>query len=516
MDYIEKQLIESEVKLTQAVYNSKNNLLEIINKINTDEFINKDMQRLFDYAVMLYQKYDFMVLDENRVKQAISLDETLEEYMREVLKVNVEVFMIDYKLDIKGEYEIYSKNLGLYKYKKFIEENGNFNGLMQKMNNLAENTEDIRNFLLNSIDTCFGQYKSKPMESDIEVGMDILLREIETNNMELGIKQLNSPYTNHFTGGIFKGVHYLGASSGVGKTTWSFPLYILPILLAKDTDGEMNEKLLIIANEQDKKTFQKLFLTAIYTYCYRVTKANSKLVDRFIRRHRLERGLATDLDKRLLKDTYEYYKEKFKKRVKFVFMPMFNPNDIEVCITSNARKGYTNVLLDTMKAEQKGEYQLLSNLATRLDMIAKANDLRIVATVQLAIHSMNRKYLDHTCLAESKQIVEIAEHSLYFRYTDLEELNNLTVKRFKKGYDEYGNYTGIDYEQIIPSELEAYYNQMIKKKKDEYLGSKFMLVFVGKNRHGESNKIILVLINFDNMIYREIGVVEGLKYDNKF
>lgn len=516
MSYIEDQLIESEIKLTQAIYNDKNNLLEILHKVNTDDFLNKDMKKLFDYAIILYQKYDFSVLDESRVKQAISLDETLEEYMRDILKANVEVFMIDYKLDIKGEYELYSKHLGLYRYNKFFEENGGLEGILQKMNKLGENTEDMRDYLLNNVDKCFGQYKNKPIESEIEVGMEELLREIETNNMELGIRQLNSPYTNHFTGGIFKGVHYLGATSGVGKTTWSFPLYILPILLAKDTDGEMNEKLLIIANEQDKKTFQKLFLTSIYTYCYRMTKENSGLSDRFIRRHRLERGLATDLDKRLLKDTYNYYKENFKKRVKFVFMPMFSPNDIEVCITSNARKGYTNVLLDTLKAEQKGEYQLLSNLATRLDMIAKANDLRIVATVQLAIHSMNRKYLDHTCLAESKQIVEVAEHSIYFRYTDLEELTNLTIKRFKKEYDENGNYTGTDYEQIIPSELEAYYNQMIKKRKDEFMGSKFMLVFVGKNRHGESNKIILALINFDNMIYREIGIVEGLKYDNKY
>ena len=81
--------------------------------------------------------------------------------------------------------------------------------------------------------------------------------------MELGIRQQFNEYTNYFTGGIFKGVHYLGATSGMGKTTWAFPFYILPILLTKDMDNEMNEKLLIIANEQDKKTFQKLFLVGL-------------------------------------------------------------------------------------------------------------------------------------------------------------------------------------------------------------------------------------------------------------
>ena len=38
MEHLEKQLIESEIKLTQAIYNNKDNLLEIINKVDTDNF----------------------------------------------------------------------------------------------------------------------------------------------------------------------------------------------------------------------------------------------------------------------------------------------------------------------------------------------------------------------------------------------------------------------------------------------------------------------------------------------
>ena len=51
------------------------------------------------------------------------------------------------------------------------------------------------------------------------------------------------------------------------------------------------------------------------------------------------------------------------------------------------------------------------------------------------------------------------------------------------------------------------------KNKDLFQGMKLMLLFVGKNRHGESDKIILSMMNFDNMYYREIGIVEGLQYD---
>ena len=53
-----------------------------------------------------------------------------------------------------------------------------------------------------------------------------------------------------------------------------------------------------------------------------------------------------------------------------------------------------------------------------------------------------------------------------------------------------------------------------EKNKDEiWKGMKYMLIFVGKNRHGESDKIILARVNFDVLYYEEIGIVEGLKYD---
>ena len=40
-----------------------------------------------------------------------------------------------------------------------------------------------------------------------------------------------------------------------------------------------------------------------------------------------------------------------------------------------------------------------------------------------------------------------------------------------------------------------------------------MLVFIGKNRHGESGKVVLAKYNFDIFYYEEIGIVEGIKYD---
>lgn len=512
---VEQQLKDSEMSMVRLAYYDVRNYRELKAKIDSDDFIDLGMRVMFDSANILYRKYDFKKLDSERLKLIIS-DKDIDDELKELLKLNVDLFQMDLglSLDLKGEYEIYTKNLGMYKFIKFIEvDNGGLGSLYEKLNNIELNSEDVRNYLLANISNSFDNYKSKPKESDLEIGLDELIDEIVNDKLEIGIPQRYSFYTNHFTGGIFKGVQYLGASSGRGKTTWLMTLYLLPILLAKDTNGDMNEKILIIANEQDKKTFQKLILIAVYSHIYRFNRKNDSLKDRFIRRHRLERGLASSLDKRLLKDTAEFYKERFLKRIKFVFMPRFNPEDIQTCIENNAMYGYTNIIIDTMKAEQKGEYQLLANLATKLDMISKDLDLRIVATVQLAIHSMNRKYLDHTCLAESKQIVEIAEHSLYFRYTDITELGGLQIYKFTKEYDEKGNLTGA-FMELVGIDVLQEEQAVGEQNKDEiWKGMKYMLMFVGKNRHGESDKIILARVNFDILYYEEIGVVEGLKYD---
>ena len=512
---VEQQLKESEITIVRLAYFDVKNYRELKTKVDSDDFIDLGMRVMFDSASILYRKYDFKKLDSERLKLIIS-DKDIDEELKELLKLNVDLFQMDLglSLDLKGEYEIYTKNLGMYKFIKFIEvDNGGLSNLYEKLNNIEFNSEEARNYLLANISSSFDNYKSKPKESDLGQGIDELVDEIVNDKMEIGIPQKYGFYTNHFTGGIFKGVHYLGASSGRGKTTWLMILYLLPILLVKDRNNEMNEKVLIIANEQDKKTFQKLVLISIYTNIYRLLPQNDNFKDRFIRRHRVERGRANGVDKRLIKDVAEFYKKHFMKKIKFVFMPRFNPEDIQTCIENNAMYGYTNVILDTMKADQKGEYQLLANLATKLDMISKDLSLRIVATVQLAIYSMNKKYLDHTCLAESKQIVEIAEHSLYFRYTDLTELGSLQVYRFVSEYNDDGTFTGVYRETIEINELQE--TQLNGEKYDEevWRGMKYMLLFVGKNRHGESNKIVLARVNFDILYYEEVGIVEGLKYD---
>ena len=281
--------------------------------------------------------------------------------------------------------------------------------------------------------------------------------------------------------------------------------YLLPILLAKDEEGKRNQKLLIIANEQDRKVFQQLMIIAFYSNLFRFWESYRKDIgerDFYISRAKLSKNEADRKTKNLFLKSVTSFKKNFAERIKFIFTPRFEPNEIERFMVNHKRLGFDNVFIDTLKAEIKGEYAMLSNLSQKLDKVAKENDLRIIATVQLAIHMRNRKYLDHTCIAESKQIVEIAENSVYFRDTTIDELSSLKIKHYqtveRNGKTE-NNIIELDKEDLESFSFNGFY--------------KFMLIFIGKNRHGESNKVILAKYNMDKMLFQEIGLVENLKYD---
>ena len=150
-NHLENNLKISELKLVQSIYNDRLNYLEIKDKINVSNFLDENMKLLYTYADILYRKYDYDKLDKTRIKAIIS-GEDLQEEIKDLLSINVDILGIDYGLDTKGEYELYSKNLGLYNFNKFFEGNGELEGLLKKLDNIDYNTDDIRQYLQHNID----------------------------------------------------------------------------------------------------------------------------------------------------------------------------------------------------------------------------------------------------------------------------------------------------------------------------------------------------------------------------
>ena len=368
------------------------------------------------------------------------------------------------------------------------------NNLLAKVtgNEIPVKIKELFNFI---IDDSFKVINNKIQESSFVEGIDDIFSKLLEGRVSQGLKLNNTPILNYMTSGFHEGVTYFGGYSGTGKTTYCVPMFLLPILNAEDEEGKKHEKILIIANEQNKEVFMTIMGLAYISFVLNRhrNEFSYETKNRYVSRKHINENMLTDEEKETLIDVKEYIKEDLKNRVQFIFMPSFDPKEIEMYLLKYSRMGYKNVFIDTMKAETKGEYHLMSNLSQMLDRVSKENNLRILATVQLALHTYGRKYLDHTCIAEAKSIVEVAEVSLYFREVEISEIRSLSVQKFDYSQNKY-----ID----VQSKIE-----------DPKYNEKYMLLFIGKNRHGKDKKIILYRSNFDKVWFTEIGEVSGLSYD---
>ena len=194
------------MNITYAIYKDVNNYNDIKHKIKTDDFIDSEMKELFDIAVLLYSKFSFSTLNKNRILAILSTEE-YEERVEELLKTHIDLIQYDYDFDIKGEYELYTKNLGLYKFDKFVEDKGGLDSLLNILNDPEHNTENIRDFLEYHIEDMFKTTSSRVDESFLEDGLDEMVQDIMENRVETGITMKYNKYTNFFLNGIHKGVN---------------------------------------------------------------------------------------------------------------------------------------------------------------------------------------------------------------------------------------------------------------------------------------------------------------------
>ena len=500
MDYrskLELDVINLERSVVYLIYKDYNNYTSFRYSINSETFLKSEHRSLYNLAEILYEKYNYNSLSTDLVRDLINNNNRYTTEEINEINFNLDLININVDLDVKGTFTLYLKNLGLLKILNTFTKDGE-DSFEVFLNNLSEIENDpikIKELFNFIIDDSFKVINNKIQESSFIEGIDDIFSKLLEGRVSQGLKLNNTPILNYMTSGFHEGVTYFGGYSGTGKTTYCVPMFLLPILNAEDEEGNKHEKILIIANEQNKEVFMTIMGLAYISFVLNRhrNEFSYETKNRYVSRKHINENMLTDEEKETLIDVKEYIKEDLKNRVQFIFMPSFDPKEIEMYLLKYSRMGYKNVFIDTMKAETKGEYHLMSNLSQMLDRVSKENNLRILATVQLALHTYGRKYLDHTCIAEAKSIVEIAEVSLYFREVEISEIRSLSVQKFDYSQNKY-----ID----VQSKIE-----------DPKYNEKYILLFIGKNRHGKDKKIILYRSNFDKVWFTEIGEVSGLSYD---
>ena len=208
------------------------------------------------------------------------------------------------------------------------------------------------------------------------------------------------------------GCSVISGYSGCGKST-----FMIGIILSLVKSGR---KVLIISNEERCKRFKVKFLIwIIYKYFRYYNVTRSKITS----------GNLTDTDKEYILKAQKYWKDNFKGSVKFVSIPDSDMSLVKKKIRESVlREAYDTVFYDTMKIDfndssNSKEYLSLIKDARALDEISKKYGIMMLFSVQLALHTLGKLFLDASCLSQSKAIKETLENLLMMRIVYPEELD---------------------------------------------------------------------------------------------
>lgn len=207
------------------------------------------------------------------------------------------------------------------------------------------------------------------------------------------------------------GSNCIAAHSGVGKSTIS-----IPILMGLMHQGK---KVLVISNEEKVKRFKIKFLCwVVYKYFkyYGVT------------RKKLLTGELTKEDKDIIKKAQEYWRANFKGSIRFISIPDSDMSLVKKKTREAVlRYGYDVLFYDTLKYSfddsQSKEYLSLIRDSRDLDEMAKKYNITVIYSLQLALSSLGKLWLDASCLSMSKAVKEVQENLFLLRNVYPEELD---------------------------------------------------------------------------------------------
>ena len=294
---------------------------------------------------------------------------------------------------------------------------------------------------------------------------------------EVGISYgANCPILNYMTLGAPLGDMYMVAGhSGVGKTSFVFENMVIPM----NNDGV---KVAVISNEMRSKDYKIMLLAHILTKDLNYWKLTRK---------QIKMGHYTDEQREMLNKAAQISKEKYNN-ISFIKLFDNDVNKVLKYIKKTAKKGYQVFVWDTMKSDdstdEKMFIQLLMN-SRKVFQLASKENICVIPTYQLALYTVNQRYLDASCLANGKQIKEVFSEMVYMRqlWDDEYTGEKCDCKAYQLQKDENGKYSKI--------------KKMIDLDKDK----KYIVAFLDKTRNDEDKQQVLYEVNGRYNSWKEIG-----------
>jgi hypothetical protein len=200
------------------------------------------------------------------------------------------------------------------------------------------------------------------------------------------------------------------AHSGAGKST-----YMITVLMSLISQGET---FTVITNESSVSDVKIQFLIWVLTRCLDYWEVTKK---------KLASGNLTDKDRQKIKEARQYWKTNYAKSIKITSL-----SDADARLTCQiikkdiTRGGYSGFLVDTFKLSMDGGnneafwMSLIRDTRSLTEISMRYNVIGLM-TVQLALNSLNRCWIDASCLSNSRGIKETLSNLIMFRkVTDAE------------------------------------------------------------------------------------------------
>jgi energy-coupling factor transporter ATP-binding protein EcfA2 len=222
------------------------------------------------------------------------------------------------------------------------------------------------------------------------------------------------------------------AHSGCGKST-----YLVTILMSLISKGE---KVLLVSNESQIADIKVQFLVWVLTRCLDYWQ---------ISKRKLISGNLSKEDKEKIVEARKWWKEHYNKSIKIVTLA-----DADARLTCQIikkhilRDGITTFAVDTMKittTETNNDsvwMSLVKDVRELTEICLKYNTIGIL-TIQLALSTLSRSWLDSSCLSNSKAIKETLSNLVLFRKLNPAELDPNSpyfIRPFRRKQKEDGSW----------------------------------------------------------------------------
>ena len=281
-----------------------------------------------------------------------------------------------------------------------------------------------------------------------------------------------APILNYTTLGIPRGdLTMIAGHSGCGKSSFIFQNLVIPFI-------EQGIGCAILSNEMRSKVYKILLLAYVLTHELNYWKLTRK---------KIKMGKFNTEDMEMLRKAQKIIKEKYSN-IKFIKLSSDNISVIFQHIKRLAHQGVICFAWDTMKSDEvmdEAMWQALLMNSRKLYHLADNLNVAIVVTYQLALYTVNQRWLDASCLANGKQIKEVFSEMIYMRALWQDE------------------YTGKKYD-CKPFQFKKD-NNKIKEYFDLKEDKKYIVMIVDKTRNDEDKIAVLFEWNGAWNQWREIG-----------